>query len=85
MTPRLLRWSLGWRQVFFVVQFMGETEQTQANKEAFVQAAETDIGAVFASSPTLQSYGTISSEVQQQSTHPIARPLPVPPDALVRL
>jgi len=84
VTPRLLRWFVGWRQVFFVVQFMGETEQTQANKEAFVQAAETDIGAVFASSPTLQSYGTISSEVQQ-STHPIARPLPVPPDALVRL
>lgn len=61
---------VGWRQVFFVVQFMGETEQTQANKDAFVQAASTNINTVFSTSPILQTYGSISSEVQSQPDHP---------------
>jgi hypothetical protein len=61
--PTTLHVLCGWWQVFFVVQFMGETEQTQVQKDAFVQAAATDIGAVFATSPSLQAYGSITSEV----------------------
>jgi hypothetical protein len=49
-------------RVYCVVQFV---EAAEANRDSFVATVTADSRAVFATSPTLQSYGSITSEVRR--------------------